>query len=132
MYELKTKLNSKSVDKFIDSITNEKRKVDSIFLINLIKEITNKLPKMWGNSIVGYGNIKYTDSTKKEHDWFEFGFSPRKNALTLYVTAYSDYIYKLSDEMGLKHGKGCVYIKDINNVNLDFLKKMIEYTLETE
>jgi hypothetical protein len=129
MYELKTKLNDMSVKEYINSIENEKRKKDAISLMDIIKDITTDPPKMWGSSIVGYGNIKYTNSVKKEYDWFKFGFSPRKNALTLYLSAYSDYIYQLSDTMGLKHGKGCVYIKDIDKVDSKLIVLMIKHTI---
>lgn len=130
MYELKTKLNDNSVKDYVDSIDNKKRKSDSINLMNIIQEVTNLQPRMWGESIIGYGNIKYTNSKNKEYDWFKFGFSPRKNALTLYLSAYSEYIYNLSDQMGLKHGKGCVYVKDINKIDRNLIKQMIEYTLK--
>ncbi|MBI9008872.1 MAG: DUF1801 domain-containing protein [Tenericutes bacterium] len=126
MYELKTKLSSDSVEQFINSIEDSKRKRDSLNLMSIISTLTISKPKMWGKSIVGYGNITYTNSTKKEYDWFQFGFSPRKNALTLYLTAYSEDIYSLADKAGLKHGKGCVYIKDIDSLDITVIKKMIQ------
>jgi len=130
MYELKTQKTDASVLKYISSLENEKRKSDSFKLINIIKKVTNEMLKLWGTSIIGYGSMKYTNSTKKEFEWFKFGFSPRKNALTLYVTAYSEYIYQIADSNGLKHGKGCIYIKDIEKIDEKVIEEMINYSLE--
>lgn len=128
MYELKTQKTDANVLEFISSIENKKRMKDSIALLDIIRNITDEIPKLWGTSIIGYGCMRYTNSTKKEYDWFKFGFSPRKNALTLYVTAYSDYIYDLAKVNGLKHGKGCVYIKDIDEVDYKVIEQMINYS----
>ncbi len=83
-------------------------------LMEKIDEITDLKPKMWGKSVVGYGKTVYSKLTLKNQPCVLLGFSPRKNALTLYVSAYSDYIYELTDKQGFKHGKGCVYIKDFS------------------
>lgn len=130
MYELKTKVNNNDVIIYIKSIDNKKRREDSIRLLKLFCNLLNEEPKMWGSSIIGFGNIKYTNSQKKEYDWFKVGFSPRKNYLSLYLTAYSDYIYKTAESMNLKHGKGCVYIKDLDKVDMQKLEEMIKYSLK--
>lgn len=130
MYELKTKKNDSSVEDFINSIEDKKRKEDSIKLLDYMSEVSKDTPKMWGTSIIGYGDMKYTNSTKKEYEWFKFGFSPRKTSLTLYVTAYSDYLTSLAKENGLKHGKGCIYIKDLDKVDKEVVIEMIRYSLE--
>lgn len=130
MYELKTKVNTDSVVKFIGSVDNPIRRKDSIKLLGILEEIFDEEPRMWGDSIIGFGDAKYSNSQKKEYDWFKVGFSPRKNSLSLYLVAYSEYIYKLADRMNLKHGKGCVYIKDLSKVDKGLIKEMIMYSLK--
>ncbi|XFA98523.1 DUF1801 domain-containing protein [Candidatus Izemoplasma sp. B36] len=132
MYELKTQPTKISSRNFLDSIVDIKRKNDALRLFDIISELTDEEPIMWGSNIIGYGNIEYSNSTNKKYKWFKFGFSPRKNYISLYLTAYSDYIYQKAEKMNLKHGKGCVYIKDIDKVNISDLKDMILYTLEGE
>lgn len=129
MYELKTKLTDESVREFIDSIEDIKRRDDSNKLMDLISEIVSDEPKMWGTSIIGYGEIEYTNSTKKKYKWFKLGFSPRKSSISLYLTAYSDYIYEIAKELNLKHGKGCFYIKNMDSIDKNRLRDMIIYTV---
>ena len=130
MYELKTKKNKSSVSDFINAIEDNKRREDALILLTYMNEVSKDTPKMWGSSIIGYGDMKYTNSTKKEYDWFKFGFSPRKSSLTLYVTAYSDYLMNLAEDNGLKHGKGCIYIKDLSKVNKNVVIEMIRYSMK--
>ncbi len=83
MAELKTKLNSASVEDFLDSIENKKSRTDSYTILKLFKEITGKEAKMWGNAIVGFGSYKFKYKSGREGEWMQLGFSPRKQALTV-------------------------------------------------
>ena len=85
MAELKTKQTTASVKKFIDSIEDEKKRKDSRAILAMMKEITGEKPKMWGPSIVGFGTYHYKYASGREGDWPVTGFSPRKQALTLYI-----------------------------------------------
>lgn len=130
MYELKTKKSNESVIDYLQGIEDSKRKSDALKLYEMIKELHPDEPKLWGGSIIGYGDLKYKNSTNKEYDWFRFGFSPRKNYLSLYVTAYSEYLTNLAKDNGLKHGKGCIYIKDIDKVDKSVILEMIRFSME--
>jgi hypothetical protein len=79
MAELKTKVNDASVEKFIESVKNEEKRKDSLALLELLKKTTKEQPKMWGNSIIGFGTYHYkSPSTGREGDWFVTGFfSPK-------------------------------------------------------
>lgn len=85
MADLKTKLSNESVEKFLKTISDEQRKEDCMRVLNLMKEITNTEPKMWGSSLVGFDQYHYKYESGQEGDWFITGFSPRKQALTLYI-----------------------------------------------
>ena len=85
MAELKTRENNKSVLEFIASIDDEQKKKDSLKLLDIMKEITGSEPKMWGDSIVGFGNYHYKYASGREGDWFLTGFSPRKQNMTVYL-----------------------------------------------
>ena len=85
MAELKTKKSNASVKKFLDSVPDQKKRQDSFVILDLMKKITKEEPKMWGPSIVGFGNYHYKYESGREGDWFITGFSPRKQNLTVYI-----------------------------------------------
>jgi hypothetical protein len=75
--ELKTKPNKSNVEKFLNKIENDKRREDAFVIFDLMKKITIEEPKMWGESIVGFGSYHYKYESGREGDWFLTGFSPR-------------------------------------------------------
>lgn len=77
MAELKTKKTNDDVKSFLDSIENEKRRIDSIAVMQLMHDATGAEPKMWGPSIVGFGDHHFVYESGREGDWFLTGFSPR-------------------------------------------------------
>jgi len=85
---LKTTETKKSVIACINSIKNETIRKDAKYLLSLIKEITKQKPKIWGdNFMIGFGKYKYhRKNSKEEFEWFNIGFAPRKDKLTLYLT----------------------------------------------
>ncbi|MCE7995134.1 MAG: DUF1801 domain-containing protein [Roseivirga sp.] len=116
----------KSVPDFIDAITNKRRQSDSRQLLKLIEEITSKEPKIWGVSIIGFGKYKYKRKNGDEFEWFNVGFSPGKAHLTVYVMYDINEEQELLKQLGpYKSGKGCLYIKKLEDINIDALKKII-------
>ena len=85
MAELKTKRNDGNVHAFLNSISDEKKRHDSFIILKLMQDATDAKPKMWGDSIVGFGSYHYEYASGREGDWFLTGFSPRKQNLTLYI-----------------------------------------------
>jgi len=127
MAELKTKENDADVEAFLNGIEDEKRRKDSFAVLELMKKITKAEPKMWGASIVGFGNYQYKYQSGREGDWLVSGFSPRKQNLTLYIMSgfsrYDELLAKLGKH---KTGKSCLYINKLEDINLDVLAEMIE------
>ena len=125
---LKTVETNKSVTEFVNSIENETTRKDTKKLISLIKKITGKSPKIWGdNFIIGFGKYKYhRKNSKEDFEWFNVGFAPRKTNITVYITCYMDTEPMVSKLGKYKAGKGCLYIKKLEDINLDVLTKLIK------
>ena len=85
MAELKTKVSKASVEKFLNSVKDEQKRKDSFKILEMMKKITKEEPKMWGPSIVGFGKYHYKYESGHEGDMCIAGFSPRKQALTIYI-----------------------------------------------
>lgn len=131
MAELKTKLNDQNVEEFLKGISDEKKRQDCFTLLQLMRQVTQAEPKMWGSSIVGFGNYHYKYASGREGDWFLTGFSPRKQNLTLYIMAGFEQYEELLKRLG-KHttGKSCLYIKRIEDIDLPALKTLIEQSVK--
>lgn len=126
MSELKTKPNRASVTKFLNSIEDPQKRADSKWLAKVMKEITGSSPKMWGDSIIGFGSYHYKYASGRQGDWFLAGFSPRKQALTLYIMGGSKRRPELLKKLGKhKTGKACLYIKKLDDVDKEVLKTII-------
>ena len=126
MAELKTKPNNQSVTKFIEAVDDETKRVDSKALLKLMRKVTGKRPKMWGDSIVGYGSYHYIYPTGNKGDWPIVGFSPRKQALTVYIMTGFKPFAALMKKLGKhKTGKSCLYIRRLSDIDMDVLEEVI-------
>lgn len=126
MAELKTIPTKLSVDKFLKGIKDEQKRADCYEILGLMKKATKAQPKMWGTSIVGFGNYHYVYESGREGDWFIAGFSPRKQNLTLYMMGGFSQFEDLMKKLG-KHstGKGCLYINKLEDVDTKVLREII-------
>ncbi len=124
--EIKTKQTSNSVDSFIERIPNEQKRLDSQVILQMMEKAMKEKPKMWGSSMIGFGNVRYkSPATGREVDWFKIGFSPRKANLSLHlidIKRHADVLTKLGKH---KTGVGCVYINKLEDVDIKILEKMI-------
>ena len=126
MAELKTKINTKSVETFLKKAASGKRLKDCFTVLELMKKITKEESKMWGPSIVGFGNYHYKYESGREGDFFISGFSPRKQNLTIYIMAGFSRYSELMEKLGkYKTGRSCLYIKDLDDIDLKILQKLI-------
>ena len=123
----KTQATDSDVDAFLTSVPDERRRADAEKALDLMREVTGTGAVMWGSSIVGLGRRPYTTADGKEHEWFVVGLSPRKAALTLYgLTEYGsneDLLQKLGPHTT---GKGCVYVKRLDDVDPAVLRALVE------
>jgi len=131
MAELKTKRNEGNVEAFLKSVPDEKKRQDSFAVLELMKQVTGKEPEMWGDSIVGFGSYHYKYASGREGDWFITGFSPRKQNLTLYIMSGFDEYDQLLNKLGkYSTGKSCLYIKKIEDVDVNVLKELVKRSAE--
>lgn len=131
MTKNKTVPNDQDVMEFLEAITNDHQRSDAIELLKLIKNVVNLEPKMWGDSIVGFGTYHYRYESGREGDMFLTGFSPRKNDLTIYVMTGFENCKDLLQKLG-KHkiGKSCLYIKKLQNIDQEILKEIISDSVQ--
>jgi uncharacterized protein DUF1801 len=131
MAELKTKPTTASVTDFLDSVDDEERRKDCFTVAKIMQEATGAAPKMWGPSIVGFGDHRYTNARGQGTDWFLIGFSPRKTDLTLYLMPgsprYAEHLKALGKH---KTGKACVYIKRLADVDQVVLRRLVEESVK--
>ena len=131
MAELKTKASKSSVDKFIKSIKDEQTREDCYKILDIMQKAAKAEPKMWGTSIVGFGDYHYKYASGREGDWFLVGFSPRKQNLTLYLMGGLDLHKDLLKKLGkYSTGKGCLYIKKLEDVDIKVLKELVSTSVK--
>lgn len=126
MAELKTKPTGHNVEQFLNAIPDERRRQDCFTLLAMMKRITQAEPKMWGESIIGFGDYHYKYASGREGDWFVVGFSPRKQNLTVYNMPGVEQGNELMKTLGKhKSGKSCLYINRLDDIHLPTLEKLI-------
>jgi len=129
---IKTKETDSSVEDFINSVKDEEKRKDSFILLRLMQKATKEKPKMWGSSMIGFGNKRYkSPATGREVDWFKIGFSPRKANLSLHlvldIKKYAAELKKLGKH---KTGVGCLYINKLDDIDLKVLDKIINVAVK--
>lgn len=133
--ENKTKETEASVDTFLANIKDDQKKADCLVLKSMMSRITDSPAKMWGASIVGFGTYHYKYDSGREGDFMKVGFSPRAQNVTIYIIAGFDRYEALMSKLGKhKTGKSCLYIKKLDDIDLDVLEELVKesYNLMTE
>lgn len=127
----KTKPTDFSVDAFINALPDERKRSDSRTLITMMEKAAKEKPKMWGHSIIGFGNHIITSSSGRMGEWPVIAFSPRKAALTLYLTLdIKEYAEQLSMLGKHKTGLSCLYITKLEDIDLKVLDSMIRKAMK--
>jgi len=124
---IKTKETGSSVGDFINSVKDEGQRKDSFIILKMMQKATKEKPKMWGSSMIGFGNKIYkSPATGREVEWFKIGFSPRKANISLHlvldIKKYAAELKKLGKH---KAGVGCLYINKLDDVDVRVLEKLI-------
>lgn len=132
--EIKTKETSASVVDFINSVTDEQKRKDSFVILEMMKKASGEEPKMWGSSLIGFGNKRYkSPATGREVDWMLIGFSPRKTNLSLHLTINIQEHTAALNKLGKhKTGAGCLYINKLEDIDLKVLKGIIDAALKNK
>jgi hypothetical protein len=141
MAEPKTKVNTASVEKFLQSVKDPQKRADVIEIAKIMEKVTKEKPEMWGPSIVGFGRRMVTYANGKQAEWMTIGFSPRAQNIALYglknfdmtdgklVTkkGQNDHLLKLGK---YKEGGGCLYINKISDIDTKELEKIIKLAVK--
>lgn len=125
MADNKTKPTTVDPYEFIQRVDDPQKREDSRQLIALMKEITGKPPKMWGPTIVGFGKYHYKYDSGREGEICLTGFSPRKPSLVLYLGPGLEDKTLMARLGKHKAGKGCLYIKKLDDVDRKVLKELV-------
>ena len=131
MASQKTQPTSASPEAFLAAVPNDARRADARRLNELLAEWTGEPPKLWGPSIVGYGEYRYRYDSGREGTAPLVGFSPRKASLVVYLVGGIEARYpKLLEQLGPhKLGKGCLYLKRLDDVDQDVLRTLVDRTV---
>ena len=134
LVEIKTRATTESVEDFINKIPDEQKRKDSFTIIEMMKKASGEEPKLWGSSIIGFGNKRYkSPTTGREVDWLLIGFSPRKANISIYLVSNIQEHAKELEKLGKhKTGVGCLYINKLEDIDLKILKGMIESSLKNK
>ena len=125
--ENKTKQTSVAPEDFIATVEHPRRREDGQALLAFFNEVTGLKPRMWGDSIVGYGRYHYKYDSGREGDFMLTGFSPRKSALSLYVmSGFEKRADKLRRLGKHKVGRSCLYVNKLSDIDMDVLKEIIQ------
>jgi len=131
MAKIKTTETSKSIADFVNAVSDEIKRKDSFQIIDIMQKLTGFEPKMWGPSIIGFGNYHYKYESGHEGDMPLAAFSPRSTAIVLYFSEEFENKVELLQKLGKhKPGKVCVYIKKIDDIDVSVLKKMISNSVK--
>ncbi|QIH32373.1 DUF1801 domain-containing protein [Sphingobacterium sp. DR205] len=127
----KTSYTEKNVNDFIQEISDVQKREDSFRLIHLMHSVSDEAPKMFGGSIIGFGQYHYIYASGHEGYAPLIGFSPRKAAISLYVYTGLDEYRPLVEKLGkFKQGKACIYIKKLSDINTDHLTTLMQQTIQ--
>ena len=124
--DVKTKKNEASVEGFLNTIKDEETRNDCFEIVQMMKKASKEEPKMWGSSIIGFGEYHYKYESGREGDTMKIGFSPRKQNITLYILLGADPENPLLKKLGkYTTGKGCLYIKKLADIDKKVLQELI-------
>ena len=122
----KTQKTEQNVDEYLMTIEGDEKRADCFKIKEMMERIVGAPAKMWGTSIVGFGDYHYKYESGREGDFMRSGFAARKANIVLYIMAgFSEY-ETLLEKMGKhKHGKGCLYIKRLSDIDESALEEII-------
>lgn len=131
MAELKTRPTKASVKAFMDSIDDPQRKSDAKKVAAMMRRVTGKRAKLWGPSIVGYGRYRYSNTAGRDFEWMLTGFSPRRQALSVYImSGFTDFAALMKKLGPHRTGKSCLYIRRLADVDETVLEQLIAASVE--
>lgn len=131
MAKNKTDFTNESVVDFIEKVDNEQKRKDSHTLIQLMEQVAGEPARMWGPSIIGFGNYHYKYDSGHQGNAPILGFSPRKSAISLYVfTGLEEHEHLLENLGKFTKGKACIYVKKVADIDQNVLNQLMQETVD--
>jgi len=130
MADQKTKPHDGDVNAFIEALTDHQQRLDCHALIAMMTKVTGEKPILWGSAIIGFGSYHYRYASGHEGDAPRLAFSPRKGKISLYLVCDLDAMSGHLERLG-RHarGKGCLYVKQMADINPSVLEEMMTAAL---
>lgn len=129
--KIQTTENENSVTEFLHTAVDKQKLADSLKLLGIFEEASGFKAKMWGPAIIGFGSYHYKYESGREGDAPMAGFSPRKNAFSLYLSTSFPKREELLQKFGKhKTSKACIYVNKLDDINIPVLKKMISESVK--
>lgn len=126
MAENKTKKTEQDPQSYIDAIEKDDRRADCQKILDMMGKLTGWEPKMWGASIVGFGEYHYKYDSGREGDSLRLGFSSRAQNISIYIMpGYQDFGEELALLGKYKIGKACLYIKRLSDIDEAVLREIM-------
>jgi hypothetical protein len=129
------KITDESVENYVNNLKDEEiTKLNDLVRKHLVGfKASLWRGVFWGGTeqtIIGYGDVTYTRSDKKQVDWFIVGIARQKNHLSLYISARNDdgYLANLyAPKLGkVKTGAGRLSFNKLEDVKLNQLAKLLD------
>ena len=131
MAENKTKPTDASVEDFLASVENDRRRDDARVVCRMMEEVTGQKPRMWGETMVGFGTYHYKYASGREGDWPVAGFAPRKANLVVYIMCGFKAHDALMNRLGKhKTGSSCLYINKLDDIDMEVLRELVRQSIE--
>lgn len=116
----------KPVEELMGQIDNERVRADADELLTLMRRATGNEPRVWNSEMIGFGSYHYRYSTGQEGDFFDVGFAPRKNHLTVYVMSGLRGFDDLLDRLGPHRAtKSALHLKSLEHIDVSALEELI-------
>ena len=110
---------------------DDARREDAQKLCGLLAEWTGEAPVMWGTSIVGFGRYATATTVAMRARRRSSASHLARRASSLYlVGSFQDRYPMLLEQLGPhKLGKGCLYLKRLDDVDHEALRALVERTV---
>ena len=127
----KTQPHDASAEDYIAALDHPGRREDALVLLQMMQDVTGEPPRMWGTSIIGFGQYHYVYESGREGDHMLVGFAPRNANMVVYVMpGFKDY-QPLLDKLGkYKTGSSCLYLGRLSGIDLAVLRKIIDLSVK--
>ena len=129
--ENKTRPQDLPFSEFLAGIEDEQVRGDCKNLAKMMERLSGAKPRIWGESMVGFGQYHYKYASGREGDSFRIGFAPRKKEISIYTSCYQHDEDPLMQSLGkFKHGKSCIYIRKLSDIDEGVLEKLLLQSMQ--